>query len=922
MTTSVDSPADRLVTLPEGLPALTLGWEVVRWATKYLKQPNGPRAGQRFEFTDSQIRFLLWFYAVNDSGEWLFHHAVRRLAKGSGKSPFAALWALAELTAPVRLKDFDPKAPGGCVGRPVEMPWVQIVATAESQPLALDTPVPTPSGFTTVGDLRPGDEVFGSDGRPAEVARVTPVYVGQECYRVCFDDGEVVVVSANHGWTVSRANSHDRKRELVTVSTEQMASDYLQNGGGARYTMPVVGVEFPKAEGLLVDPYFLGLWLGDGATADSSIAFDTAYEADVLRLVQEAIEPYDVLVVRHGPGRQGTVRVKRAARLCRWGHDWSNDERMNGRHVQCVQCLRERGKAKQGEPLLTMRERLRDIGVLGDKHIPVRYLRSHHEQRLALLQGLIDSDGHIDSKGRASFANRNHRLFEEVRQLTVSLGFKTTVLDDPSGAKRLFFNPKDGRVVARLPYKVARHRATESGSSKERRIRLVERVKSVPVRCIGIDTPDHLFLVGHNNTLTHNTKNTMRMVRAFAPKGSRLVHEFALDPGKTQYFKAPEGTLEQITSSYTAAEGAEATAIVGDELEHWKPSNGGVELSATLADNLAKSGSRMLGTCNSWIPGAGSVAETDWDAWVAQEEGRVRSESRILYDARMAPPDTDMTSEESLRRGLQMVYDDCWWVNPQAIITRIWDPRSKPDDSKRKYFNWPTAAEDAWLTPQEWSSIADPTQVVADGEEIVAFFDGSKSRDATALIGCRVSDGHVFTVGVWEPDTAHDADSVVPVGEVDAAVEQMFDRWKVLAFFADVKEWEGFVKVTWPERYRDQLLISAVPTGKDPQPIAWDMRSHVFDFTQACELTETEIADRRFTHDGDSRVARHVGNARRRPNRYGLSIGKESPDSPKKVDAAVCVIGVRMVRRLLMASPTWEKRTTTKARTRRVYGFN
>src|SRR5690606_20361909 len=258
---------------------------------------------------------------------------------------------------------------------------------------------------------------------------------------------------------------------------------------------------------------------------------------------------------------------------------------------------------------------------------------------------------------------------------------------------------------------------------------------------------------------------------------------------------------------------------------------------------------------------------------------------------------------------LEFVYDDCWWVNHNAIITRIWDARSRPDDSKRKYLNWPTAAEDAWVTPQAWSALADPAQVVADGEEIVAFFDGSRSRDATALIGCRVSDGHVFTIGVWEPDPSHDDGDVVPVAEVDATVERMFSRWQVLAFFADVREWEGFVKVTWPERYADRLLVYAQPSGKEPQPIAWDMRGHVYDFTQACELTETEILERRFTHDGDSRVARHVGNARRRPNRYGVSIGKESPDSPKKIDAAVCVIGARMVRRLLLASPAWSQRT-------------
>lgn len=551
MSGALVSPANRLVTLPPGVPEYTLGFEVIGWAKRFLRHPNGPRAGMRWQYVESQVRFLLWWYAVDENGNWLFHHGVRRLAKGSGKSPFAASLALAEFCAPVRVDDFDPKAPGGVRGKPVDMPLVQIAATAESQ-----------------------------------------------------------------------------------------------------------------------------------------------------------------------------------------------------------------------------------------------------------------------------------------------------------------------------------------------------------------------------------TANTMRMVRAMAPKGSKLVQAYGLDPGKMKYYKAPEGTLEVITASSTAAEGAEASFVVADETEHWKPSNGGPELAATLEDNLTKSGSRMLETCNAWVPGTQSVAEASWDAWVAQEEGRTRGQSRILYDARIASPATDMADEESLRQALEFVYDDCFWQKIRPIMERIWDPRSRPDDSKRKYLNWPTAAEDAWTTPQAWARLADPTQVVADGEEIVAFFDGSKSRDATALVGCRVSDGHVFTIGVWEPDPAHDTEDVVPVHEVDAAVARMFDRWQVLAFFADVKEWEGFVKVTWPDRYADRLLIKATPGGKEPHPIAWDMRGKVFEFTQACELTETEITEQRFTHDGDSRVARHVANARRRPNRYGVSIGKESPDSSKKIDAAVCVIGARHVRRLLLASPEWAKRTKTRARTGKVYGFN
>lgn len=418
-------------------------------------------------------------------------------------------------------------------------------------------------------------------------------------------------------------------------------------------------------------------------------------------------------------------------------------------------------------------------------------------------------------------------------------------------------------------------------------------------------------------TAESQTKNTMRMVRAFAPKGSHVVDFYHLDPGLTRYYGVGERTLEVITSSVSASEGAESTFIVKDELEHWKPSNAGPALAATLDDNLAKSGARALGTCNAWEPGADSVAETDWDAWVLQEEGRLRDDAgRMLYDAVVAPPDTDMADAASLAAALQWVYADCEWKIPHGpdgepvpgelpdvrpMMGRIWSPRAKPDDSQRKYLNRPTAAIDAWTTPEAWALLARPDLVVADREPIAMFFDGSRSDDATALIGCRISDGHVFTIGVWEPDPG-DTESVVPVHDVDLAVARAFQRWDVQGFFADVREWESFAKVSWPEAYADKLKVEAVPGGKDPQAIAWDMRSKTFDFTTACELTLAEIDEGSFTHDGDPRLGRHVGNARRRPNRYGVSIGKESPDSRRKIDAAVCMIGARMVRRLVLAA--------------------
>jgi hypothetical protein len=422
------------------------------------------------------------------------------------------------------------------------------------------------------------------------------------------------------------------------------------------------------------------------------------------------------------------------------------------------------------------------------------------------------------------------------------------------------------------------------------------------------------------------TANTMRHVRAMTSKKSKVVRACHLDPGKTVIYTPNGGQLEQITSSASAAEGALVTFAVEDEPELWRPGNGGVDLAAVLDRNLAKSGSRALETANAWEPGAGTVAEETFDAWVAQEEGRTKSEGLILYDAVVAAADTDLADGESLRRGVAQAYADAWWVDQQTIIDRILSLRTKPDVARRFYLNQPVASLDAWVTPQEWAVLADTTQVIADQDEIVAFFDGSRTKDATALVGCHVETGYVFAIGVWEaPPDKHEPGYTwsVPVAEVDAAVEQMFDRWDVRAFFADVREWEGFTKVTWPERYAEQLEIEAVPTGREPQAIAWDMRSpaHVHDFTLSCELTFTEITeDKPFRHDGDGRVGRHVVNARRHPNRFGVSIAKESRDSPKKIDAAVCMIGARMVRRLLLAKRERDGEPK-KPRSGKVYGF-
>lgn len=426
--------------------------------------------------------------------------------------------------------------------------------------------------------------------------------------------------------------------------------------------------------------------------------------------------------------------------------------------------------------------------------------------------------------------------------------------------------------------------------------------------------PVSMPLVQIAATSERQTANTMRMVRAMANKRTPLAKKYGLDPGKTYVDTPNGGKLEQITSSAGTAEGAESSFTVGDETEHWTPGVGGPDLIDTLLQNAVKTGARVLQTENAYEPGQDSVAESTHNAWLLQQEGQTTATQNILYDAVVAPPnavlhDTPGEGEIGITEALRFVYADCSWVNEDkidSIRNQIWNPTYPESRSRRFFFNQPNAAEGAWVTLQEWTVLADPHIEVSEGEEIALFFDGSKSGDHTALIGCRIDDGHVFTLGVWEPKHGETVD----VESVDNTVQQAFDKYEVLAFFADVREWESHVKNLWPERYGDDLLVWSQAGGKLPEPIGWDMRSsgHTYAFGQATELCLAEIKDGEFTHDGDWRLSRHVGNCRIKESRGLEMIKKESPKSPNKIDAAVCMIGARMVRRLVIESDEYKNR--------------
>jgi len=421
------------------------------------------------------------------------------------------------------------------------------------------------------------------------------------------------------------------------------------------------------------------------------------------------------------------------------------------------------------------------------------------------------------------------------------------------------------------------------------------------------------------------TKNTMRLFPQLFTAEARA--HYGIQIGREQlHALGDERFMEAVTSSPASLEGARSTFTLCNETHHWLENNDGWDMADVIERNSTKArggAARTLRITNAYEPGEDSVAEHDREAWEKAQSGEAMDVG-LLYDSLEAPPEAPL-SPEAAPSVVQAIRGDSVWLDTDSIVKSIIDIRNPPSRSRRFWYNQITAAEDAWMDPQQWDAIAAPGQLVLPDEPIVAFFDGSKSDDTTGLVGCRLSDGHVFVVNSWsKPHGERGKGWTVPRHDVDDAVAAMMDTYKVVAFFGDPSDtrddegeryWEPFLD-DWHQRYGPRLKLWSVQSGDRRHSISWDMRSkeHLNLFTGAAERFVAEVAARRFTHDGDMRLRQHVRNARRRPNDYGVSLGKEHRESARKVDLAVCAVGARMVRRLYQ-----NKDTATKQRSGKVW---
>ena len=351
-----------------------------------------------------------------------------------------------------------------------------LVARLEGKALALDTLVPTTGGWRTVAELQPGDLIFDEDGFPTVVLAATPPMYGRPCREVVFSDGTSVVCDVAHEWRTTTKNGRRDGVSEDAVATTGKIEATVRVRGELNHRVPLAGaVWYPERE-LPIDPYVLGAWLGDGTTTNAEITGD----AEILEEIASAAYAFARRRARPLALRIGGTGRTRSAVTDRYERNAS------------------------------LSSTLRDLGLLGRKHIPDEYLRASIEQRTALLEGMMDRDGHVDRLGRCDLTTVNETLADQLCELVASLGFRPKLARkrarlhrvDCGARYEVQFTPD--RPVFRLPRKLARQKVP-GRFHRFRAVAEVREVPSVPVRCIEVSSANGLFLVTRAFIPTHNS---------------------------------------------------------------------------------------------------------------------------------------------------------------------------------------------------------------------------------------------------------------------------------------------------------------------------------------------------------------------------------------------------------------------------------
>ncbi len=507
----------------------------------------------------------------------------------------------------------------------------------------------TPHGWTTYGQLRVGDHVVGSDGRPTAVTGVYP-RGALPVYKVSFSDRRSLIVDGDHLWAVQTPVMKKRGNGFIVKSTRELAADLRDKHGNARWFLPLTQpVQFAAAAPLPVDPYLLGVLIGDGTLYTDGVRVSTADD-----FVREEIT------------RLLPAGLHLAATGSSTGYDW--------------RVTSGRGGGPGCNRLLTA---LRDLNLAGkrswEKHIPDRYLLSSVDDRVALLQGLLDTDGGRVGRSSIEYSSSSSQLADDVRSLVESLGGTARMsVRNPTytynGQARI--GRPSYRLCIALPDTIDPFRLPRKQDPRQPRLKYgptravvsVEPYGRDDVICISVAATDQLYVTDHY-VVTHNTTVALALAATLktwpllvvAPLSAFSTWERQLgELGKSFYVatESPAKSWEKI-----AARDVDAVVLSYDRLPAFTELVEQYGFAAVIADEVQRirtpgsRRSRALRAIASSIPiriglSGTPITNTMADvlpvgAFLAPSEWPPRASSRELADVYPGDPQEGLTAHLS-----------------------------------------------------------------------------------------------------------------------------------------------------------------------------------------------------------------------------------------------------------------------------------
>ena len=400
--------------------------------------------------------------------------------------------------------------------------------------LAVDTKIPTPDGFKTIGDLEVGDVVYNAYGKETKVIAKSEVK-HLPCYKITYQNGDSIVCDNEHLWFVANAHIHKSKRNGWRV----ICSHDLYNirSLGFPLVVPRTSPVEMREKDLIVRPYHLGYWLGNGSKRCADLSCDVKDASEIMKQFEDE---YTVNSIQDKRNNCVTIHVSSAT-----------------------------GKRSD---LSSFKMRLNSIGVLENKHIPVDYKRSSIEQRLDLIRGLCDSDACIDSKrGRVIYGSIIESLANGVYEILCSLGEHPTLRSRLAKGfgKEVMYYEVEWKPINN-PFLLSRksERVKPVKFIVDDSIKSIEPVESVPTQCIAVDFGDATdnedfafsYLVGDGFHVTHNTVLKLMLNKGDAPMSVEMQQAIKYDQS---VILDEQGTAKYIDNQAATAED-EAAAFVSE----------------------------------------------------------------------------------------------------------------------------------------------------------------------------------------------------------------------------------------------------------------------------------------------------------------------------------------------------------------------